>query len=244
MDKSVITHKNNTKKSLSFLTWLLISCGIIATCGVWFFAKPALSVVDTKPLGFAVQGVAINQTSGYVDYHNLASNGIDFTYLRATTGTSFTDDDYHSNYDRAIDAKLKVGSIQVYDSSTNADTQAQYFIDKVGDKIGQLPIAIYVTQDQVGTQDNKTRLAVLIKTLTSHYEKEVVIYTTQDVQKQLASTISQTKYWLISSHTNDKTRKNQFIQYSEDHTIGKGLKAIKMPTSVFNGTEKEFEAIK
>ena len=243
-NNSVITQKNNTKKSLSFLTWLLIIGGMIATGGVWFFAKPVLPVADTTPPGFSVQGVAINQTSGYVDYHNLTSNGIDFTYLRATTGASFSDDDYQSNYDRASAAKLKVGSIQVYDSSTNADTQAQYFIDKVGDKIGQLPIAIYVTQDQVSAQDSKERLATLIQTLTAHYEKAVVIYTTPDVKKQLASTISQTKYWLISSHANDKKVTNQFIQYSEDHTIGTGLKAIKMPTSVFNGTEKEFEEIK
>jgi len=71
-----------------------------------------------------------------------------------------------------------------------------------------------------------------------------VIYTTPAVKKKLSGTIHQANYWLIEDNTRDRATDNQFIQYSEDHTIGTGLKAIKMPTSVFNGTRKQFEAIK
>ena len=64
---------------------------------MWLFAKPVVLTAHTIPTGFSVQGVAVNQTSGYVDYSNLASNGIDYVYLRATTGTNFVDDSYESS---------------------------------------------------------------------------------------------------------------------------------------------------
>lgn len=243
-NNSGTTTKIKTKKTLTSLTWLLIVGGFAATLAVWLFAKPVVLTANTTPTGFSVQGVAINQTSGYVDYHNLASNGIDYAYLRATTGTSFVDDGYQSSYSRARAEQLKVGSIQVYDAGADASTQAQYFIDNVGNRIGQLPIAVYVTDNQIDTQASIERLAALIQILNAHYNKSAIIYTTASVQKKLEATISETKYWLIANNTKNKATSNQFIQYSEDHTIGSGLKAIKMPTSVFNGTEKEFKELR
>jgi len=233
-----------TKKSLTFTTWLLILVGIVGSFVIWVFAKPVIVNTDVTPTGFAVQGVAINQTSGYVDFQNLANNGIDFAYLRATSGNSFADDGYKSSYTRAKSAKLKVGAIQVYSSNTTAAVQAQYFIDNVGNQIGELPIAIQVPDDQISTATDAQRLASLIQTLYSHYTHDIVIYTTPAVQKQLSDTIKDTKYWLIEDNTDNKAAENQFIQYDEDRTIGSGLKAVKMPTSVFNGTKKQFEAYK
>ncbi|WP_294975103.1 GH25 family lysozyme [uncultured Leuconostoc sp.] len=238
------TKKIKIKKMLTAMTWLLMVGGLTATLAMWLFAKPVVLTAHTIPTGFSVQGVAVNQTSGYVDYSNLASNGIDYVYLRATTGTNFVDDSYESSYNRARSAQLKVGSIQVYDANVDASTQAQYFIDNVGNRVGQLPIAFYVTDNQIDTQASIDRLATLIQILKTHYNRSTVIYTTPSVKNKLKSTISDTKYWLIDTSTTNKSNANQFIQYSEDHTIGNGLKAIKMPTSVFNGTEKEFEDIK
>ena len=99
------------------ITWLLVIAGFSATVAVWLMAKPVAIKTEATPEGFAVQGVAINQTSGYVDYGNLAANGIDFAYLRANTGTSFFEDGYKSGYRSAETAKLTVGASQVFDNS-------------------------------------------------------------------------------------------------------------------------------
>ena len=243
-NNAAVKQKIKTNPLLTIITWVIIVVGFSATLAVWLLSKPVVIRTDETPAGFTVQGVAINQTSGYVDYGNLAANGIDFAYLRATTGTSFSDDGYQSSYTRAKAANLKVGSIQVFDNSVDAAEQAQYFISNVGSNVGQLPIAIYVTDDQIDTDSSKSRLASVIKSLAAHYDKSVVIYTTANVKQKLSDTVHQTNYWLIEDNTNDEAPDNQFIQYSEDHTIGTGLKAIKMPTSVFNGTTKAFEAIK
>ena len=114
----------------------------------------------------------------------------------------------------------------------------------MGKQVGQLPIAISVASRQVSTRSDKERLAELITILNDHYNKSAIIYTTPDVQKRLSTVISKTKYWLVEDNLKNTAKENQFIQYSEDHTIGTGLKAIKMPTSVFNGTRKQFEDIK
>lgn len=233
-----------TKKLLTFTSWLLILSGIVCSFTVWVFAKPVVTQTNTIPSGFSVQGVSINQTSNYVDFNNLASNGVSFVYMRTTSGSSVMDGGYKSSFSRAKSAHLKVGTIHVYDASVTAATQAQYYIDNVGNNIGELPIAISVTADQISTATSKQRLASLVQILASHYNHDMIIYTTPNVQKKLSSTISKTKYWLIEDNTKNTDSKNLFIQYDEDQTIGSGLKAIKMPATVFNGTQKQFEVYK
>ena len=236
--------KIKSKKSLTWFSSFLIIVGIISSVSVCIFTKQAVVNSDATPAGFSMQGVAINQPSSYVDYSNLANNGINFAYIAATTGDSFTEDNYQTSYKRAEAASLKVGTLQTYDSTTDASTQAQYLINHVGNQVGQLPIAISVASRQVSTRSDKERLAELITILNDHYNKSAIIYTTPDVQKRLSTVISKTKYWLVEDNLKNTAKENQFIQYSEDHTIGTGLKAIKMPTSVFNGTRKQFEDIK
>ncbi|QEA59482.1 1,4-beta-N-acetylmuramidase [Leuconostoc koreense] len=233
-----------TKKLLTFTSWLLILSGIVCSFTVWIFAKPVVTQTNTIPSGFSVLGVSINQTSNYVDFNNLASNGVDFVYMRTTSGSSIMDGGYESSFSRAKSANLKVGTIHVYDASVTAATQAQYYIDNVENNIGELPIAISVTADQISTATSKQRLASLIQILASHYNHDMLLYTTPNVQKKLSSTITKTKYWLIEDNTKNTDSKNLFIQYDEDQTIGSGLKAIKMPTTVFNGTQKQFEVYK
>ncbi|TYC47398.1 GH25 family lysozyme [Leuconostoc litchii] len=233
-----------TKKLLTFISSLLIILGVVLSFTVWFFAKPVISKSIDIPDGFSVQGVSLNQTSSYIDFDNLANNNINFIYMRTTYGDSSMDSGYKSSLSRAKSAHLKVGTIHVYDASVTAAAQSQYYIDNVGNSIGELPIAISVTSDQISTATSKQRLASLVQTLISHYDHDVIIYTTPAIQKKLSSTIKNTKYWLIEDNTKDTSSKNLFIQYDEDHTIGTGLKAIKMPTTVFNGTQKQFEVYK
>ena len=154
-----------TKKLLTFTSWLLILSGIVCSFTVWVFAKPVVIQTNTIPSGFSVQGVSINQTSNYVDFNNLVSNGVSFVYMRTTSGSSVMDGGYKSSFSRAKSAHLKVGTIHVYDASVTAATQAQYYIDNVGNNIGELPIAISVTADQISTATSKQRLASLVQIL-------------------------------------------------------------------------------
>ena len=87
-------------------------------------------------------GVELNQNYGYVDLHELQSNGISFVYLRSTQGRSYFDDDYLSYRDQILGTKLAFGTIVAYSNESTPLQHYQYFLKKVGTDTGSLPIWI------------------------------------------------------------------------------------------------------
>ena len=87
-------------------------------------------------------GVELNQNYGYVDLHELQSNGISFVYLRSTQGRSYFDDDYLLYRDQVLGTKLAFGTVIAYSNESTPTQHYQYFLKKVGTDTGSLPIWI------------------------------------------------------------------------------------------------------
>lgn len=87
-------------------------------------------------------GVELNQNFGYVDLHQLQSNGISFVYLRSTQGRSYFDDDYLSYRDQILGTKLAFGTSIAYSNESTPLEHYQYFMKKVGVNTGSLPVLI------------------------------------------------------------------------------------------------------
>lgn len=87
-------------------------------------------------------GVELNQNFGYIDLHQLQSNGISFVYLRSTQGRSYFDDDYLSYRDQILGTKLAFGTSIAYSNESTPLEHYQYFMKKVGVNTGSLPILI------------------------------------------------------------------------------------------------------
>lgn len=230
-------------------TWAVVLLGVAATFTLWVFsATDSKAEVTQKqlaavPTGFDVQGVSLSQNNGFIDFANLADNDIQFAYFRSTTGNDFLDDAYLENVKRAHEDGLQAGALLVFDNTVNGNTQAAYFINQVGDNIGQLPIMIAVGDDQISEDADKDILANLISSLSWHYGRDVMIAATPKIQKALSDRVKNTKYWLLANNLTDKNSRNAFIQYEENHIIGTGMRQIVMPTSVFNGTTAQWQKL-
>lgn len=87
-------------------------------------------------------GVELNQNFGYIDLHELQSNGISFIYLKSTQGRSYFDDDYLSYRDQVLGTKLAFGTSIAYSNESSPLEHYQYFMKKVGANTGSLPILI------------------------------------------------------------------------------------------------------
>ncbi|MCQ2517411.1 MAG: glycosyl hydrolase family 25 [Lachnospiraceae bacterium] len=131
-----------------------------------------------------VCGVDVSHYQGEIDWQKLNSQGIRFAYIKATEGSSYTDDYYAINLAGAKEAGIVPGAYHFFSFDSPAETQAQHFIDVVGDLDGELIPVIDV--EFYGNSGNnppdkdelKAHLSEMLDILEEHYGCKPVIYST------------------------------------------------------------------
>ncbi|KAI0057910.1 N,O-diacetylmuramidase [Artomyces pyxidatus] len=79
------------------------------------------------------QGIDVSHFQGSVDWSTVAANGVSFTYIKATEGTTFEDPEFSANYDGAADAGLIRGAYHfAHPDESSGATQANYFLKHGG----------------------------------------------------------------------------------------------------------------
>jgi len=90
-----------------------------------------ISLVHASPLAKRAQpmGIDVSHFQGAVNFNTAKANGITFTYIKATEGTTFIDPEFNTNYPAAASAGLIRGAYHFAhpDISTGA-TQANFFL--------------------------------------------------------------------------------------------------------------------
>lgn len=113
---------------------------LLVTLGWWFIQDRQNQQLSHYP----VKGVSLSQDDGYIDFHSLQKTGIQFTYLRASSGASYIDDRFANFYGQAQGTDLKIGVYHMYSFSSSAQSQYMNFKQAVKTDGGQLPIAIQI----------------------------------------------------------------------------------------------------
>lgn len=117
---------------------LMVAVGILIA-GVYNLRSQTTLPPDSNSSAI---GVELNQNFGYIDLHELQSNGVSFVYLKSTQGRSYFDDDYLSYRDQILGTKLAFGTSIAYSNESTPLEHYQYFMKKVGFNTGSLPILI------------------------------------------------------------------------------------------------------
>ncbi|MFT8696757.1 MAG: GH25 family lysozyme [Oenococcus sicerae] len=208
-----------------------------------FSSSSDTQLASAKQKNFAL-GTTLSSDQPYTDYPYLKSQGISFAYFRATTGSSSLDNLFSSSIKSAKDAGLSVGAMLVFDSSTTAYGSYLYFVQKVGKETGNLPIAIYVSDDSITDSGSITNLQGLIQDLKDYYPNNSVIVRCDKaiydkVQSQLTSL--NIKYWLIENNLDNIGSAVQFVQYNANGKIGSGIRSFRLPISAFDGSKTDLK---
>ncbi|KGH56375.1 GH25 family lysozyme [Oenococcus oeni] len=191
-------------------------------------------------------GTTLSSDQPYTDYSYLKSQNIRFVYFRSTTGNSSFDNLFLTSIKSAKDAGLSVGSMTIYDPSITAYSAYLYFVRKVGKKVGNLPIAVYVTDDSITDDNSITNLLGLLQDLKEYYPNNSVIVRCDktvydEVHAKLASL--NLKYWLIENNLDGLGSENQFVQYNANGKVGSGMRSFRLPLSVFDGSKADLKKL-
>ena len=147
--------------------------------------------VDEKLYG--VRGIAVSEINGDIDWTKVSKEGnIAFAFIKATEGTMIKDKKYAINYVNAKKAGVKVGIYHEYVHGNELSTQVKFYMKNV--KVGSThlkPTMKIMFDTSLMTKEDKTKfqddMFIACQTIYDNYKKNLMIYTTEAIYKDLFS---------------------------------------------------------
>ena len=201
---------------------------------------------------YPVRGVDVSHYQNEIDWDVLASQNIDFAFIKATEGSSHKDTKFQVNFENARKTHLYIGAYHFFSFDSSGITQAENFIDSVPIYENALPpvIDLEYYSDKASNPPTKehTReiLDDMIKALKTYYGVTPIIYTTKSCYERYLADgyYSDIPIWIrdiTSTPQLDDGKEWTFWQYSNRKRL-KGYVADEyfIDMNVFNGTKEEF----
>ena len=112
---------------------ILLLVGAILLLGFFFLRWRGLILYshESNPDQWEVFGVDVSSYQGTVDWHVLASQGVDFAFIKATEGSLLQDKQFASNWKGSLEAGVRPGAYHFLSYDSPGETQADNFISMV-----------------------------------------------------------------------------------------------------------------
>jgi len=233
------------KKNLFLIgtcAFLAVSCAALYQFGLFRFSYPSAAQ-------YPVHGIDVSHHQGDIDWPQVATQDIDFVYIKASEGGDFRDPIFTTNRDGAIDAGLAVGAYHSFTLCTPGPTQAQNFIDVVPDSA--LPPVIDL--EYVGNCSSRpsvetflVELSAFIDAIEERYGVQPVLYATRDFHWDYlaGSRLHTDRLWVRDLFGSASWPDNGTALFHQFANRGR-LEGINGPVdlNVFLGSRAEFELL-
>ncbi|MDO4741990.1 MAG: GH25 family lysozyme [Candidatus Saccharibacteria bacterium] len=133
-----------------------------------------------------ILGVDISLYQEDVDMEKLASQGVQFVYIKATEGSKYVDKDFQKNWENALRAEIPAGAYHYFSYKESGLAQAAHFIETIGDLEGRLIPAIDMeltpkeAEDPPKKEDVVKSLRAMVAALEEEYGVKPMIYAQKD----------------------------------------------------------------
>ena len=235
---------------------IIAALAILITLGCALFAlvwNGILLLNNPSQQKYPVRGVDVSAYQGDIDWQTLASQDIDFAFIKATEGSTFVDKNFSFNFKQAQQTGLSVGAYHFFSYDSSGSTQAENFISNVTPFDGMLPPVIDLefygdkAKNPPGKAQVDAELTAMIDILTEYYGISPIIYATEKSYKlYLEGGYKDCDIWIrnvISKPRISDDRLWTFWQYTNRGRMdGYNGKEKYIDINVFAGTEADFAA--
>lgn len=125
-------------------------------------------------------GIDVSHHNGNISWGTVKQNKkIQFVYIKATEGETYTDPNYKVNFKNARKNGFKVGSYHLFRMTSGAHNQFRHFkktVDK--DKQDLIPMIDVETTDKHSVKETRDSLRVFLKLVEKEYGEKPMIYGT------------------------------------------------------------------
>lgn len=137
------------------------------------------------PEKYPVMGVDVSRYQGNIDWSVIASQNVTFAFIKATEGSSHKDICFAQNWQEVGKTDIYAGAYHFFSFESPGETQAQNFIDTVGElRENSLPPVIDLefygdySDDPLSRKETRQILDALLNHLEEYYQVKPIIYTT------------------------------------------------------------------
>ena len=238
-------------KKKNGLKRLIIGLLLLAVIGGGFAGAVLTKTIRLNhPQG--VIGADISSYQGDADWDKLSQN-MDFVFVKATEGSSFTDEKFAYNFVGAREAGLYAGAYHFFSFDSPGKTQAENFIaamEETGMTEGMLPPVIdiepygeYMKQPK-SADEVIPELKVMIAEIEEKYGVKPIIYCTGKSYRLYRSGFEGCRLWERNVYFRPLHNDWDFWQYTDTEVLdGYHGDEKYIDMNFFNGSKAELETL-
>lgn len=231
---------------------------VFVTGFYWFFIRPYAyrwkpcyglkGYGICMPSGYQVHGIDISHYQGDINWNMLKQTRqgqfpISFIFMKATEGGDYADDKFVANFDSAKAHGFIRGAYHFYNPKTDANKQADFFINSVKLEPGDLPPVLDIEKKGKDIKKLQADLKVWLRKVESHYGVKPIIYASYKFKTRYLndSVFNSYPYWIAHYYV-DSVRYDgdwKFWQHTDVGTLP-GIDE-KVDLNVFNGSLQELK---
>lgn len=207
---------------------------------------------------YSIRGVDVSHYQGDIDWQILSGEDIHFAYIKATEGSSHTDEKFAYNYAESQKTELKIGAYHFFSFDSPGISQAEHFIRTVNPFKGMLPPAVDVEfygdkkKNPPKTENVETELRAYLNQVEQAFGTKPVIYATMEAwELYIRGRFDEYPLWIrnilsepiLQPATEGGQEKNwTFWQYTDRGRLnGYSGEETFIDLNVFCGSEEEWQ---
>lgn len=172
-------YKNRIRNNflLSILILLIFLVAIILAVKPNFKNWHITSIPDEKE---TLEGIDVSNHQGNIIWKDIDQSLVNFVFIKATEGTTFTDKSFSKNWQESQEAGFLRGAYHYFTITSDGKKQAEHFINTVPKEKNSLPPVIDI--EDVG--DNQAKLIIELREYADIVEKHYGVKPIFYVNKQ------------------------------------------------------------
>ncbi|TPR17301.1 hypothetical protein DY138_07550 [Apilactobacillus timberlakei] len=229
--KSRVDLYSSKNKPKNYKLYIVIISVLLVFLIIYFGIKQYNSYLINK---YSVRGVLVSQSDGYIDFVSLANNDQKFVYIKASQGSTYTDNNFSNNFNRSQGSGMQIGVYHVFSTQSKIKSQLLNFTRAVGPNYGSIPPMVFVNSTLNNLQ--KDQLSKFVYMIHRYYNTNLVINCNNDIFNYLHKKNPYTS--LLSNNLNNS--KATFVSIY-DHSINLDGSNISLNQLAFNGKNTDWE---
>lgn len=203
------------------------------------------------PAGYQVHGIDISHYQGDINWKMLKQTHqgqfpIEFIFMKATEGGDFSDRRFVANFDSAKAHGFIRGAYHFYNPKTDANKQADFFINSVKLEPGDLPPVLDIEKKGRDVKKLQDDLKIWLRKVENHYGVKPIIYASYKFKTRYLndSVFNSYPYWIAHYYVDSVRYQGQwkFWQHTDVGTLP-GIEE-KVDLNVFNGLMSDLDMLR
>ena len=202
------------------------------------------------PYGYKIHGIDISHYQGEVDWKRLKQTRqgqfpVQFIFMKATEGGDYSDDKFIANFDSAKVHGFIRGAYHFYNPKTDANKQADFFINSVKLEPGDLPPVLDIEKKGRDVKKLQQDLKIWLRKVESHYGVKPIIYASYKFKTKYLndSVFDSYPYWIAHYYVDSVRYQGEwkFWQHTDVGTLP-GIED-KVDLNIFNGSFSDLKGL-